>query len=143
MLSSYSGRGISGIAGGITLVVSLLLFSNATWSIKVALVVTYTILNLLYWLASILPLSWSWHLGFEIKEEKPILNNTYTRALWSAIWVSQRVDWVLKSDAAPNTAVWRDWIEEAENALHRPREGFDPQKTLSRLLDSHKRTSIP
>jgi hypothetical protein len=132
-LSSYSGRGISGIAGGMMLVGSLVLFSNATWTIKAALVIAYTVLNLLYWLAAIFPARWSWHMDFEVKEEL-IQNSTFTQGLWSAMWASQAVDWVLQGDHAPNTDAWKEWIEKARDALSRPREEFNSQRVLGDIM---------
>lgn len=133
LVGSYSGRGLSGIAGGMMLVGSLVLFSNATWTIKAALVVAYTVLNLLYWLAAIIPAKWSWHFDIEMEEEI-IHNDTYTTALWAAIWMSQSVDWVKQGDHIPKTEAWERWLEEAKDALHRPRENFDAQARLMRLL---------
>lgn len=133
LVGSYSGRGVGGIAGGMMLVGSLVLFSNAMWTTKAALVVAYTVLNLLYWLAAIIPPSYSWHFELEMKEEL-ILNKTYTKALWAAIWTSQNVDWVREGDHVPKTEAWNRWIEEARDALHRPMEDFDAQGRLTRLL---------
>jgi hypothetical protein len=137
MLGSYTSRGVSGIAGGVTLVGSLVLFSNATLTIKAALVVVYTILNLLYWLTAICPSPWSWHLDFIVETELFDHNDNYTQAVWTAMWVSQRVDWALKIDAVPSTPAWRCWIEEAENALHKPRDEFDAHKALVKHLEAH------
>ncbi|KAF2827040.1 hypothetical protein CC86DRAFT_292075 [Ophiobolus disseminans] len=138
LVGSYSARGLGGIAGGITLVSSLVLYSNATWTMKAALVVAYTVLNLLYWLAAILPPHWSWHLDFKVEEKERIENQTFSSALWSAMWATQRVDWALKNENIPDSALWRDWIEEAENCLHEPREKFDAQETLRRLMRSQE-----
>jgi hypothetical protein len=132
LLSSYTGRGVSGIAGGMTLVASLVLFSNATWTIKAALVVAYTILNLLYWLAAILPARWSWHMPFEV-EEQTFEHRNYTTALWTAIHTAGSVAWVMRDDAVPKTPAWVEWLAAAERALSGPREAFDPQMTLMML----------
>jgi hypothetical protein len=132
-VGSYSGRGLSGIAGGMMLVGSLVLFSNATWTIKAALVVAYTVLNLFYWLAAIIPAKWSWHFDLEMEEE--ILHNTtYTTALWAAIWTSQSVEWVKQGGHVPKTEAWDRWLDAARAALHRPKEDFDAQARLVRLL---------
>jgi hypothetical protein len=132
LLSSYTGRGVSGIAGGMTLVASLVLFSNATWTIKAALVVAYTILNLLYWLAAILPARWSWHMPFEV-EEQTFEHRNYTTALWTAIHTAGSVAWVTRDDAVPKTPAWVEWLAAAERALSGPREAFDPQMSLMML----------
>lgn len=133
LVGSYSGRGLSGIAGGMMLVGSLVLFSNATWTIKAALVVAYTVLDLLYWLAAIIPAKWSWHFDFEM-EEKIIHNDTYPTALWAAIWTLQSVEWVKQGGHVPKTEAWGRWLGEAGDALHKPREDFDAQARLVRLL---------
>jgi hypothetical protein len=135
LLSSYTGRGVSGIAGGMTLVGSLVLFSNAMWTIKAALVAAYTVLNLLYWLAAILPARWSWHMPFEV-EEQQLEHRNYTTTLWSTIHAAGSVTWVMRDDAVTKTPAWAEWLEAAERALSGPREAFDPQMTLMLLLNA-------
>jgi hypothetical protein len=40
-------------------------------------------------------------------------NSTFTWAIWKAILVTQSIDWVLASDAAPKSDAWRIWLNEA------------------------------
>jgi hypothetical protein len=42
-------------------------------------------------------------------------NQTFTQALWKAILVTQSTEWVKASGAAPETAAWNEWLEEAKN----------------------------
>jgi hypothetical protein len=45
---NYTGIGLGGIIGGLTLMASILLFTNCTWMMQVALFVTYAVLNTVY-----------------------------------------------------------------------------------------------
>ena len=43
-------------------------------------------------------------------------NDTFTQALWKVIAVTKSVDWVRRSKAAPQTAAWEGWLQEALEA---------------------------
>jgi hypothetical protein len=47
-VSGCPGQGLSGVVGGSTLVASIVLFGDATWTIKAGLLGTYTALNIVY-----------------------------------------------------------------------------------------------
>ncbi|KAF2624039.1 ArgJ-domain-containing protein [Macroventuria anomochaeta] len=133
-VSSFTGRGLSGTVGGLTLVGSIVLFGNAVWTIKAALAVTYTVLNLLYWIAAILPTRLSWHVDFDITPPEIIPNPTFTRSLWTAIWVTKTSDWV--KDGVPRTAVWNEWLKQAQMAARTcaKHDEWDAQGVLIDLL---------
>lgn len=80
-VSSFTGRGLSGTVGGLTLVGSIVLFGNAVWTMKAALAVTYTVLNLLYWIAAILPLRLSWHMDLVVSSSAIVQHETFTKCL--------------------------------------------------------------
>lgn len=85
LVGSFKGRGTSGTIVGLTLVGSIVLFGNATRTMKTALVVMYTVLNLLHWIAAIPPTSLSWHIDFSISGPEVLQNLIYTTGLWTAI----------------------------------------------------------
>lgn len=138
LVSSYSGRGISGVVGGLTLVGSIVLFGNATWPMKAALVATYAALNLLYWLATLCPPTWYWTLGFAVKHRAVTPHATYTAALFRAIWAARATKWVAESQAVPQTVAWERWLAEAQDIVERtaPEDGppdWDPVRHFAQV----------
>jgi len=135
LADSFQGRTVSGIVGGTTLVGSIILFGNAQWTLKAALVVTYTILNLLYWMAAILPARNSWYLNFKVEEEV-IKNDTYTKGVWSAIRATRTTSWVRQGDFVPKTEAWDEWVHEAHRVMRTNNEpsSWDPTEALRRLI---------
>ena len=111
MVSSFVGRGLSGTIGGITLVCSIILFGNALWTIKAALAVTYTVLNLLYWIAAILPTRLVWQMDFSLSPPQITHQNAFIQCLWTAIYITKSSEWA--TDYVPNTKAWRQWLSEA------------------------------
>lgn len=133
LVSSYTGQGLSGVVGGLTLVASIVLFGNATWTIKAALLATYTALNIVYWLVTLCPPQWTWRFNVEV-EETPHENMTFTTALWTAIRLSKNVKWVLDSDLVPRSPVWEEWLRMADEKAKAEENDWDAQKALSKLL---------
>ncbi|KAJ4345057.1 hypothetical protein N0V95_005966 [Ascochyta clinopodiicola] len=133
LVSSYTGQGLSGVVGGLTLVASIVLFGNATWTIKAALLATYTALNIVYWLVTLCPPQWTWRFNVEV-EETPYENMTFTTALWTAIRLSKNVKWVLDSDLVPRSPVWEEWLRMADEKAKAEENDWDAQKALSKLL---------
>jgi hypothetical protein len=133
LVSLYTGQGLSGVVGGLTLVASITLFGNATWTMKAALLATYTTLNIVYWLVTLCPPRWTWRFNVEV-EETLHENMTFTTALWTAIRLSKNVKWVLDSDSVPRTAVWEEWLRLAELNANTEENDWDAQMALKRLL---------
>jgi len=113
-VSSFTGRGLSGTVGGLTLVGSIALFGNAVWTMKAALAVTYTVLNLLYWIAAILPLHLSWHIDLEIDPPHITEHRSFTQCLWTTIFTTKKIDWA--REYVPKTDVWSQWLEDAQRS---------------------------
>jgi hypothetical protein len=103
-VSSFTGRGLSGTVGGLTLVGSIVLFGNAVWTIKAALAVTYTVLNLLYWIAAILPVQLPWHIDLVISPPQITEHSTFTQCLWTTIYTTKKIDWA--KEHVPKTEAW-------------------------------------
>ena len=133
-VSSFTGRGLSGTVGGLTLVGSIVLFGNAVWTMKAALAVTYTVLNLLYWIAAILPLRLSWHIDLEIDPPQITKHDTYTECLWTAIHTTKKTDWA--RECVPKTNAWNQWLGEAQHMskyVQQPKD-WDARQALGDLL---------
>jgi hypothetical protein len=49
------------------------------------------------------------------KKKKPFVsyNKTFTQALWKVIIATRDTEWIVRSQAAPSTDAWRDWLQEA------------------------------
>lgn len=79
---------------------------------KAALAVTYTILNLLCWIAAILPARLLWDMDFAIFEPTTTPHTTFTRCLWTTIYTVKSTDWT--REHVPKTEVRNQWLSEAE-----------------------------
>ena len=112
VVKSPPGRGLSGTVGGITLVGSIVLFGNAVWTMKTALAVTYTILNLLYWVAAILPVRLSWHIDLIINQTQVTEHAEFIHCLWTTIYTMKKIDWA--REYVPKTNLWDLWLKEAQ-----------------------------
>ncbi|RYN41856.1 hypothetical protein AA0113_g4506 [Alternaria arborescens] len=138
-VSSFTGRGLSGTVGGLTLVGSIVLFGNAVWALKAALAVTYTVLNLLYWVAAILPVRLSWHIDLTVSQPEIIEDHSFTQCLWTTIYHTKKIDWA--REYVPKTEVWNQWLLEAENKVRLgvELESWDAFGALNSLLkERHK-----
>jgi len=135
-VKSPLSRGLSGIVGGLTLVGSIVLFGNAVWTMKAALAVTYTVLNLSYWIAAILPVSFSSHIDLVAGKPQIIESNTFTQCLWTAIYVTKTRTWARQH--VPDTGVWNDWLQEAKAMTYEKLspELWDAEECYRRLLAS-------
>lgn len=136
-LSSAALRTLTGVVPGLTLVCSIVLFGNATWPMKAALIVVYAVLNLLYWVATIFPPSYSWHVNYSIETESKHDNATFSKMVWTAVWATKSSSWA--KEHVPASKAWLEWLEEAERAAQTCREhtDWDPESALSRLLGIH------
>ncbi|KAF2432476.1 hypothetical protein EJ08DRAFT_669487 [Tothia fuscella] len=80
-------------------------------------------------------------------------NKTFTLALWKVIVATRDIDWVLRSQAAPDTPAWKEWLHDAlheVNSIPKPPEpneheiftyaipDWDPQAALGAAMQNHK-----
>lgn len=143
--SSYllSRRIFGAVLGGLFLTAAIVFFSNCTWPLQVGLAVAYTMLNVSYWVATVLPPDWSWDLsGLKLEEINPfpVQCTSYTEALWLAIRVSRSTKWVFPSQAVGETAVWKEWVSQADEVIRGNEEGqanWNAVNELDRLLEIH------
>lgn len=115
LLKGLQVRTLSGVVPGLTLICSIVLFGNATWTMKLSLIITYAVLNLLYWIAVIFSPDWTWHINLDKNPDlqaNPDFNMTFTNAIWFVIWEVKKINWA--RDHVPPTKTWDDWLKEAE-----------------------------
>ncbi|OJD22655.1 hypothetical protein ACJ73_05994 [Blastomyces percursus] len=136
VVSDQIFRALVGV-GTFLLMSAVILMGNSTWTMQAALGGSYVLLNGCYQIAALFPRGWHWNLiRYEKEEIRSIEAQTYTQALWKAIYVSKFTDWVRVSGAAPNSEAWRAWIDLAGDNLHN--ENWDAQKALDELLNAEK-----
>ncbi|KAE8326016.1 hypothetical protein BDV39DRAFT_193961 [Aspergillus sergii] len=102
------------------LMTSVIMFSNSSEKMQIAVGAAYFILNILYWgLALLVEPSGVWDMSrYHIDTPKGTLASTYTKVLWLAILETGSIEWVRRANIAPKTAAWDKWLQEAcENAL--------------------------
>ncbi|ROW08419.1 hypothetical protein VMCG_03293 [Cytospora schulzeri] len=121
--------------GTMLLMVGVVLLGNVKFNAQALIAGSYIVLNGAYWLLGMLPRRYFWDLSrYEWEDVTPPdardadkLNYdpasgvegypSFTRTLWYAIRETGQTGWVERSGAAPGTALWRQWLEEAgENA---------------------------
>ena len=111
-------RAIGGFAGGVLIVVAVILFWNCSWQIQWGAALSYGALNVAYWAATICPVSWTWSFDdFTLLPKDTVPHTTYTGALAEAIKLVGHTEWVRLSRAAPETKAWDKWLERAQKAI--------------------------
>lgn len=133
------------------LMVSVALLGNCTWNSKVLIGVSYVVLNGLYWALGMLPQSAFWDLSnFAWQDVTPEDSSTadqpttahadtenqpsFTRTLWYAIRETGRVDWIERSNAAPNTKQWKQWVAEASDAAQRGNRSWPAVQRMREIM---------
>lgn len=117
-MSSTTARALGGLGAGIGLISAVILFANSTWPVQVAVTVTYGVLNLAYWFAAVLPAQLMWDFSdFMVISQRGATRTNFTGALAAAIQFSKSAEWVIKSEAAPNSVAWRQWLDLADSHI--------------------------
>lgn len=110
--------------GTILLMIGVVLVGNCSIEMQIALGVSYIALNGLYWVASLLPPLTSWDLKtrYEWCEEPAQHCVSFTLTLFQAALAASRKEdgqigeiktsWLRTSHAAPDTPVWKKWLDE-------------------------------
>ena len=104
------------LIGTLILMFGVIFLANARQIMQIAFAVAYILLNAAYWIVAALPprLHWdlqSYNVNFEELEGQDCVN--FTDTLWKAVAVTRSTGWVLIGDIAPQTAAWREWLQEA------------------------------
>jgi hypothetical protein len=104
-------------------------------------------------------------LGGQVVAKKPIAipskrkkyvsyNKTFTQALWKVIVATRDIEWITRSQAAPHTPAWNEWLQDAlalaksmpeaepqgddQVTTYKIPPDWNPQEALSEIIRSHK-----
>lgn len=131
------------LVGTIMLMLGVVALANAKLQLQVAWAGAYIIINAAHWMAAAVPPKLHWDLScYEVQEqciEGGFNNPTFTDALWKAILVTKSTRWTRTGKAAPQTEMWDQWLQEAEEMANSVGEtighlqqplwpGIDPSK---------------
>lgn len=155
------------LCGTLMLMAGVICLANATVTLQIAWAVTYFIIGSLYWSVATLPDRLFWDAScYTVSPEcfsdsrlsassLPSEGKSYMDALWKAIAITQSIDWVLRSEACPDTEPWRDWLQVAERASREVRlledsgvtgiktwelPFWNPRKCLSEILSKQAKS---
>ena len=129
------------LVGTMMLMGGVICLANAQIELQIAWAVSYMVLGSSYWIVAALPNKMHWDYScYTVTEEclsdsnmekkgYPSENTTFTQALWKAILVTKNTDWVLKSNACPDTDAWRTWLQAARVVSREYREKKEPNKS--------------
>ena len=138
VLSDQIFRALVGV-GTFLLMISVVSMGNSNFTMQAALGGSYLLLNGLYQIAALFPKKWQWNLSrYDVEELQSRQARTFTQALWLAIRSSGQTDWVRVSHAAPNSAAWDAWIDEAGRHIRDDTAEWDAQEALQHLLRDEK-----
>jgi hypothetical protein len=150
-VENWVGIATGGIVGGLTLMAAIVLFGNCTWTMQLALGVTYAVLNVAYWFAAVLTIrdpEMAWDCSWLKVEEvgrlsKPAKNevavsepgvtddgmeysNNFELGLFYAIRLLRSTRWVRETGAVPRTEAWDEWLHLAD--VHLDDANWDAKK---------------
>lgn len=116
---------ILSLVGTVMLMGGVICLANAQIELQIAWAGSYMLLGSSYWIVAALPSKLHWDTScYTVTNEClsdsdmkvkgfPSENDTFTQALWRAIVVAKNTDWVIRSNACPDTEAWRDWLNAA------------------------------
>jgi hypothetical protein len=153
---------ILSLVGTMMLMGGVICLANAQIELQIAWAGAYMLLGSSYWIVAALPGKLHWDYScYTVTNEclsdsnmdvkgYPSENPTFTQALWKAIVVAKNTDWIIKSNACPDTRAWRCWLDEANRQAKAVQEAgeerypgvttwkvpkWDAQQYLGELLD--------
>jgi hypothetical protein len=172
LLSQSQYRMVS-LVGTFMLMVGIISLSNASTPLQWAFAAAYMILNVAYWVVAALPAELHWDVScFDVMDQcfdsdelsqskgrSPTMesfvghNKTFTQGLWKAIIITKSTKWIKKSDAAPKTPAWDEWLREARKQARTTGSydtvvndkivkvweipAWNPQEALSKFVQKH------
>ena len=104
------------------------------------------ILNAAYWVVAALPPQWHWDLScYKVKKEEygGEEHDSFTRALWKAIAITQSVEWVKIGQVAPVSEAWKLWVDTAGDVVERDRERLEAEGLGEDGSDEEKEWKLP
>lgn len=122
---------IISLVGTVLLMFGVIFLGNSKVYMQLAFAGAYIIMNALYWIIAALPEKVHWDLScFEVRDQcfefedgsipKPKgnkyinYNETFAQALWKVIVATRDINWARRSNAAPETDGWNNWLLEAK-----------------------------
>lgn len=106
------------LCGTIILMLGIIALANAKLQLQIAWAAAYVIINAAHWIVAALPHRYHWDLDCYSVLEEGVEggpeNSSFTDALWKAILITKDIRWVKNGHAAPQTAVWDDWLDDAQ-----------------------------
>lgn len=131
---------ILSLVGTMMLMGGVICLANASIHLQIAWAGSYMLLGSSYWIVAALPGKLHWDYScYTVTNEclsdsdmsvkgYPSHNTTFTQALWRAIVVAKSTEWVIRSNACPDTQAWRDWLNAARAVSRDVREADVPKK---------------
>lgn len=122
--------------GTLLLMVGIVVMSNCSWTMQVALGASYLALNAIYMVCALTPAVsqyWHWDLSmFDIAVMQRNFCDNYTEALWGAIRATRETDWVVRGRHIPQTPNWNRWLDEAKR--HYMDDDWDATEAKDRYM---------
>ena len=140
LMSNRIARAFGGVVGGLLLTAAVILFANCSWTMQVAIAVTYASLNVMYWLVAAFPEKNYWNLSYyQVETLSYTESQTFTSALSRAIKLTKSTSWVRDFNVAPSNEGWSRWLGMAfDNLDDKDWDAEDALRmALSRVPDSH------
>ena len=137
---------IISLIGTITLMAGVICLGNSTLPLQIAFAASYMILNAAYWVVAALPPQWHWDLScYKVKKEDygGEAHDSFTRALWKAIAITQSVEWVKIGQVAPVSEAWKMWVDTAGDVVERDRERLEAEGLGEDGSDEEKTWKLP
>ncbi|KAK5131073.1 hypothetical protein LTR08_001359 [Meristemomyces frigidus] len=111
------------LVGTLMLMLGVIALANARLELQFAWAGAYIIINAAQWIAAALPPGMHWDLSCYKVTEQGVntgpKNPNFTEALWKAIMLTKDIRWVKNGKAAPQTAVWDEWLVDAKDRAQR------------------------
>ncbi|ORX91392.1 hypothetical protein BCR34DRAFT_609009 [Clohesyomyces aquaticus] len=117
---------ILSLVGTMMLMGGVICLANAVIELQIAWAGAYMLLGAGYWIVAALPAKLHWDSSCYVVQTEclsdsdpdvkgmPSANDySFTQALWRVIVVTKNTEWVIRSDAAPDTQAWRNWLTKA------------------------------
>ena len=137
---------IISLIGTMILMAGVICLGNSTLPLQIAFAASYMILNAAYWVVAALPPQWHWDLScYKVKREDygGEGHDSFTRALWKAIAITQSVEWVRIGQVAPVSEAWKLWVDTAGDVVERDRERLEAEGLGDDGSDEEKEWKLP
>ncbi|KAF2646188.1 hypothetical protein P280DRAFT_485919 [Massarina eburnea CBS 473.64] len=117
------------LVGTMMLMGGVICLANAQIQLQIAWAASYMLLGSGYWVVAALPNKLHWDYScYTVTNEclsdskmdmkgYPSINETFTQSLYKAIVVTKQIEWVLKSNASPETEAWKAWLLKAREVV--------------------------